>query len=518
MLQLTDLPISDNTQLVLGVSAFLGVSGVIACAYLPRPRSGLPLPPSPPNSRVLGHFLPHRNAFLTVAEWIDEHGPLITVRTGIEKIVIIGRYKAAADIMEKQGASLADRPQLHAAQIFSGGLIVGFQHPGDRFRRMRRTLHTHLQPKVAETYQPLQMSFAKKTVLNLLHDPSNFQHHAISFAVSTIMTLSYGTVPTSATDPDVMAVRQLTVLFRKVVRPGSYLVDSIPWLRYLPWYGRELTQAFEDHRTLFSGQMDRLTQRVQGNADVSPSFGKYLLENRHLYDLTEIEMQFLVGAFFGAGVDTTAVAICTVLMAAASFPEEQAKVQAELDAVVGRHRVPTFTDQKSLPLLGAFISEALRWRPLGPEGFPHRTTKDVIWASALLNNLLCENYCIPAGTTVLGNLWAISRDPEVYPEPDAFKPRRWIDDQGCLRDDLTFFTFGFGRRVCPGLHVANRSVLINSLLVLWAFQLSLDPTKPLDDMGFMNSAMPNVPCPIVFKTRVPDTELRRMLQNHPEVE
>jgi hypothetical protein len=76
-------------------------------------------------------------------------------------------------------------------------------------------------------------------------------------------------------------------------------------------------------------------------------------------------------------------AIYTVLMAAACFPSEQAKVQAELDQVIGRHRgssstvhlrfyqfndvcpkVPTFADQQSLPRLQAFISEASRWRPL----------------------------------------------------------------------------------------------------------------------------------------------------------
>jgi hypothetical protein len=60
MLQLADLPISDNSQLALGTAACLGV-GVIVRAYLAKSDSGLPLPPSPPNSRLLGHFLPvHR--------------------------------------------------------------------------------------------------------------------------------------------------------------------------------------------------------------------------------------------------------------------------------------------------------------------------------------------------------------------------------------------------------------------------------------------------------------------------
>ncbi|KAG1739304.1 cytochrome P450 [Suillus lakei] len=533
-----DLLISDNVQLVLNVAACLGVVGLIARASYPRSKSGLPLPPSPPNWRLMGHSLPPPNnrvpslisAFLTVAGWIEEYGPLITIRAGTEKVVIIGRHDAAVDIMEKQGGSLTDRPRMNAGHILTGGLVIGFTPAGDRFRRMRRSVvcgrsspHLTLQRdpehyirisslRRLRQYQPLQMSFAKNTVLSILDDPSNFQHHTLSYAMTTIMTVAFGkTTPTSAADPEVKTLRRLMVIFRSVLRPGAYLVDSIPWLKYLPWYGQTLKRGFEDHQVLFADQMNRLKQQIQSNADVSPSFGKHLLENGHLYGLTKIEMDFLAGAFFAAGADTTAAAICTVLMAAACFPEEQAKVQAELDAVIGRHRAPTFADQQSLPLLGAFVSEALRWRPLGPEGFPHRTTKDVIWASA-------ENYCIPAGTTVLGNLWAISRDPKVYPEPDAFKPQRWIDDQGCLRDDLTFFTYGFGRRICPGLHVANRSILINSFLILWAFQLTLDPTKPLDDLGFLYAAVPNVPCPIDFQPRVPDMELRRIMQNYPEVE
>jgi hypothetical protein len=59
MLQFADLRISDNSQLALGAAACLGV-GVIVRAYLAKSDSGLPLPPSPPNSRLRGHFLPAR--------------------------------------------------------------------------------------------------------------------------------------------------------------------------------------------------------------------------------------------------------------------------------------------------------------------------------------------------------------------------------------------------------------------------------------------------------------------------
>ncbi|KAG2137440.1 cytochrome P450 [Suillus bovinus] len=507
LLLLPRLPISDNTQFVLGVTACLVVVVAITQAYRPRSKNGFHLPPSPPNRRLMGHSLPPRNPFLTVAEWIDEYGPLITIRAATEKVVIIGRYKAVVDIMEKQGGMLADRPPMNAGQMLTGGLFISLAGIGDRFRRMRS--RSYASPtKAAEAYQPLQMSFAKNTVLNILDDPSNFHNHVLSYAVMTILKVAYGkNTPTSATDPEVREIRQFMNVFTTIVRPGTYWVDTIPWLRYLPWYGRELKRGFENSQKVYSSHMNRLKQELQSNVDVGHSFGRYVLENEHLLGLSELEAHFLPANIFAAGLDTsqTVATICTVLMAAACFPEEQAKVQAELDEVVGRYRAPTFADRQSLPLLHAFISEAFRWRPVTPNGFPHRTTEDVIW----------ENYCIPAGTTVLGSNWAISRDSEVYPDPDVFKPQRWINDQGGLRDDLTFFIYGFGRRVCPSIHLANRSVWINSALLFWAFQLTLDPTKPLNDMGFM--VTPHIPCHIVFTPRILDAEIRGIMDIYPEV-
>ncbi|KAG1836856.1 cytochrome P450 [Suillus subluteus] len=505
MLQLPDLRVSDNTQLVLGTAASLGVVGAIYWAFLAKSESALPLPPSPFTWRLRGHFISPRNPFLTVAGWIDGHGPLITIRSGTERIVIIGRHDAVVDIMEKQGGSLADRPRLVAAgEILNGGLSVILTPAGSMWRRMRRALHTHLQPKSAEEYQPLQMSHAKNMVLDILEDPANFQNHAATYAATTITKVAYGkTTSTSATDPEARLIRENFQLLRKTLRPGAYLVDVIPWLKYIPWYGQELKRGFERNRQLNTDQLNRVKRQMQSNVDIGPSFVKHMLENVQLHGLTESEMVFLAGSFYAAGFDTTTLAICTVLMAAACFPDEQAKVQAELDAVVGSHRAPTFADEQSLPRLHAFISEALRWRPLVPSGLAHRTTKEV------------RNYCIPAGTTVIGHHWSISRDPKVFPEPHAFKPQRWINDQGRLGDDLKFFVFGFGRRVCPGQYVATRSVFITSLLILWAFRLTLDATKSLDDMAFMRGE--NQPSFIEFKARAPETELRRMMQDDPDV-
>ncbi|OJA08119.1 hypothetical protein AZE42_08437 [Rhizopogon vesiculosus] len=242
--------------------------------------------------------------------------------------------------MEMQGGSVADRPRMIAAgEILSGGHNLVFTPVGGRLRQMRRALHTHLQPKAAGEYQPLQMSHAKQMILNILDDPSNFRNHPITYAAATIMEVAYGkNTSTVATDLEVIEVRQIMDMLRTVGRSAPYLVDSIPWLKYLPWYGQELRHGYEMAKRLHTSQLNRVKQQMVRDADIGHSFAKYVLENGHFYGLTEIEMAFLAGALFGGGSDTVSLAICTVLMTAACFPEEQAKVQAELDEVVGMHR------------------------------------------------------------------------------------------------------------------------------------------------------------------------------------
>lgn len=63
-------------------------------------------------------------------------------------------------------------------------------------------------------------------------------------------------------------------------------------------------------------------------------------------------------------------------------------------------------------------------------------------------------YHIPAGTTLIPNHWSIHLDPKLYPEPETFKPERFIDSEGKLigtaQSERGHHSYGFGRRICPG--------------------------------------------------------------------
>jgi hypothetical protein len=77
------------------------------------------------------------------------------------------------------------------------------------------------------------------------------------------MKVAYGKdTPTSATDSDVKEAHQSVDRVREVLRPGAYLVNSIPWLKYIPWYGQELKRQFESNKQLYARQLNRVKQQI----------------------------------------------------------------------------------------------------------------------------------------------------------------------------------------------------------------------------------------------------------------
>lgn len=76
------------------------------------------------------------------------------------------------------------------------------------------------------------------------------------------------------------------------------------------------------------------------------------------------------------GSDTTADGISTFLLTMVAHPHVQAKAQEELDRVVGRARMPEFSDQEDLVYCQAVVREILRWRTVVAGGLAHATTED----------------------------------------------------------------------------------------------------------------------------------------------
>jgi cytochrome P450 len=111
----------------------------------------------------------------------------------------------------------------------------------------------------------------------------------------------------------------------------------------------------------------------------------------------------------------------------------------------------------------------MRWRPINKFGQNHFATQDDWYGE----------HFIPKGSVVMINWWAIHYDPKRFPEPHLFKPERFINfplnagEEAALADpyERSHVGFGGGRRICPGMHVAERSMFINFARVLWGFDI-----------------------------------------------
>jgi cytochrome P450 len=151
-----------------------------------------------------------------------------------------------------------------------------------------------------------------------------------------------------------------------------------------------------------------------------------------------------------------------------AFPEVQRRAQVELDAVVGRDRLPTFADAPRLPYICAILKEILRWRPAIPLGVPHASSEEDWYQGTF----------VPKGAMCIANIWHCNHDRTVFgDDADEFRPERHLDEHGeplpgpAETNQQGHVTYGFGRRICVAKQLANDSLFINIARVLWAANL-----------------------------------------------
>ena len=178
-------------------------------------------------------------------------------------------------------------------------------------------------------------------------------------------------------------------------------------------------------------------------------------------------------------------------LALLAFPEVQKRAQDELDAVVGRGRLPSFEDRAHLPYNVALLREVLRWRTGLPLGVAHLSEDDDYY----------EGMFIPKGSVLVANIMPCNQDPEVYgDDAQLFKPERHLDEHGRLAPapsttkDQGHVSFGFGRRVCVGQHVALDALFIATTRMLWSFSFEKARDKDgraveVDAVGYDDAGM-----------------------------
>ncbi|KAI0039477.1 cytochrome P450 [Auriscalpium vulgare] len=433
-------------------------------------RHPAPLPPGPKGLPLLANLLdlPQKEQWRTFADWGRKYGPIVHVRALGQSFIILNDVRVAGDMLDKKSTIYSDRPVFVMAGELTGWKdTLVFTPPGERFKEYRKYLHGTMGTRSAiEKLNGLFETETQAFLKRVLRKPEAIAENIRDTAGSVILQVTYGYKPKQDQDDIVDLVEIAMRQFTEVMEPYAFLVDLIPPLRYVPrWFpGAGWKKKAEYYHATVQRMADvplQFVRKQMSEGVASPSMVSSLLDQNNTPE-QERNIKWASASMYSGGSDTTVSAIHTFFLAMTVYPEVQRKAQAEIDAVVGNDRLPTFADRAQLPYVEAIISEILRWGTVAPLGVPHTLSKYDIH----------NGYFIPEGAIVLPNVKGMLHNPDVYPDPWNFKPERFIAAEGKpAEQDPRSCCFGFGRRICPGLNLADATVWASVAMSLAVFDI-----------------------------------------------
>ncbi|CAD6253756.1 unnamed protein product [Miscanthus lutarioriparius] len=462
----------------------LAVSVVVWCLLLRRGGDGKkgkrPLPPGPRGWPVLGNLPqvgshPHH----TMCALAKEYGPLFRLRFGSAEVVVAASARVAAQFLRAHDANFSNRPPNSGAEhVAYNYQDLVFAPYGSRWRALRKLCALHLfSAKALDDLRGVREGEVALMVRELARHqlaPVVLGQVANVCAINTLARATVGR-RVFAVDGGEEAREFKDMVVELMQLAGVFNVgDFVPALAWLDPQGvvgkmKRLHRRYDD---MMNGIIRERKAAGEGKDLLSVLLAR-MREQQPLADgedsrINETDIKALLLNLFTAGTDTTSSTVEWALAELIRHPDVLKKAQQELDAVVGRDRLVSETDLPRLTYLTAVIKETFRLHPSTPLSLPRVAAEE------------CEvdGFRIPAGTTLLVNVWAIARDPEAWPEPLQFRPGRFlpggshagVDVKG---SDFELIPFGAGRRICAGLSWGLRMVTLMTATLVHALDWDL---------------------------------------------
>ncbi|KAL4963647.1 cytochrome P450 [Aspergillus stella-maris] len=242
-----------------------------------------------------------------------------------------------------------------------------------------------------------------------------------------------------------------------------------PWLVKLAKLHPKYRKAFKDGEPwgdiVWHQAKTRLNRSLAGE-QLDDFFSSLWTDKQgHPNNLEWGEIIAEVGAIINAGSDTTAIALTQVLEFLLVNPPCLVKLREELDPVLDEEDIVAPYDKvKDLPYLRACIDESLRIQPPTSAGLPRRTPPE---GAQIMGEW------IPGDTSISMTIYATHRDPHIFPDPESFKPERWLDEEYRKRMEPYFIPFSAGARGCLGRNISylEQVVVLASIVHRYDFVL-----------------------------------------------
>lgn len=471
----------------MSTSTFAGFAGLLVALFIwlrKSKASTASLPPGPKPLPLVGNIkdLTAKELWLPATRWAKQYGDVVYLHVFGQGLVFLNTPEAASDLMDKRGVIYSDKPPL----VMTGELcncknMVAFTRYNDQFKRQRKIMHKALGLPAVPTYYPLLQKATVAFLHRLIADPLNYLKITRRYAGGLILLVVYGYEAVSDNDEFLKQGEDSVDLLANEVASGGGIwpVDVFPFLQYLPNFlpGMSFKRKAMKWRVQLEAFVDKPYEYVKNAMRAGihkPSFTSTMLEDQaeNLSPEFEFDLKWSANSMYGGSMDTTMTTISHFLLVMMDHPEILEKAQKEIDTVVGDDRLPTFEDRPRLPYAEAILYEMWRWSVAVPLGLPHRLMEDDIYKGML----------IPKGSLIFPNLWAITRDENLYPDPFTFKPERFLeptDEASKLRRNTRNHVFGFGRRQCPGMHLVDSSIW----LLMICMMATLNIRKSVNENG-----------------------------------
>ncbi|RZC48513.1 hypothetical protein C5167_016940 [Papaver somniferum] len=426
------------------------------------------LPPSPPSYPIIGHIhLLKKPLHRTFHSLSNKFGPILFLRLGFCRVLVISSPSAVEECFSKNDIVFANRPHFLSGKHFGYNFTaLGWAPYGQHWRNLRRIstieLFSSNSVQFSSGIRKKEIESVIKQLVGRFNDGEGgfmkveMKSLFLELVFNVMMRIVAGKKVIDYGNDENQKKIELDNL-REIFVPNMSmnLVDLFPvlkWINFIIGFDKKLAYVHRKRDAYLQNLVVERRKKRENDLNLNDECETKKVFIDVLLKLQETEpeqypqdiVNGLIGIFFTAGTDTSALTMEWVMSALLKHPDALEKVTAEIDLHVGNHRLLDENDLRKLPYLHSVINETLRLYPVGPLLVPHASSEECT----------VGGYRVPRGTVLLTNVWAIHRDPMLWDEPLKFKPERFIDALEKDKDgklwSSSFLPFGMGRRGCPG--------------------------------------------------------------------